>query len=335
MKGKKYLGVIFVLLFCIFHTNMVQAGNYLYEVEVNLSQNIVTVYGQDQDGRYTVPEKAFVCSSGKGTPTGTFQTSDKYKWREMFGGVYAQYATRITGHILFHSVPYLKNHEKSTLDYQAYNELGKTVSMGCIRLTVEDTKWIYDNCPEGTTVRIVQEGKIPIIPKAPQKIDIKDMEKRGWDPTDTDEKNPWNTIQIDVKQNKKPTAVQGEKEIIGIESDTCVGTVEALRVEGSYYMRSQDISVIWGDVGKKIKFPKTLPEAKKQDDMVLVSYEENQLLADYSICDDIPYYKIRDLARLTQYDITWIQKLNRMLIFAPHTKSVNDIERENLERGIL
>jgi lipoprotein-anchoring transpeptidase ErfK/SrfK len=65
------------------------------------------------------------------------------------GNVYGQYACRITGSILFHSVPYEKQ-DKSTLEWWEYDKLGETASLGCIRLTVEDAKWIYDNCAKGT-----------------------------------------------------------------------------------------------------------------------------------------------------------------------------------------
>ena len=34
--------------------------------------------------------------------------------------------------------------------------LGRKASHGCIRLKIDDAKWIYDNCPYGTTV-VIQE----------------------------------------------------------------------------------------------------------------------------------------------------------------------------------
>lgn len=81
-----------------------------YLIKVNKTQNIVIIYKQDDSGEYTVPVKAMVCSVGKegNTPSGTFKTSDKYTWRLLEGNVYGQYATRITGHFLFHSVPYFE-----------------------------------------------------------------------------------------------------------------------------------------------------------------------------------------------------------------------------------
>lgn len=163
-----------------------------YLLKVNRTQNIVTVYVKDNKGKYTVPIKAMVCSVGLNgkTPTGTFTTSDKYTWRLLSGDVYGQYATRITGHILFHSVPYFTQN-KGDLEYKEYNKLGQAASLGCVRLCVRDAKWIYDNCKSGTTVVIYDSlADEPISPPAPIKIDVKDS-RRGWDPTDPDTANPW------------------------------------------------------------------------------------------------------------------------------------------------
>lgn len=165
-----------------------------YCLKVNLSQNTVTVYSSDESGDYNVPVKAMVCSSGAGgnTPTGTFKTSDKYVWRLLSGNVYGQYCTRITGSYLFHSVPYFTK-DKGDLEYEEYNKLGQPASLGCIRLSVADAKWIYDNCPKGTSVTIYYSDEPePITPQSPVIIDVTDP-RRGWDPTDPDPANPWLT----------------------------------------------------------------------------------------------------------------------------------------------
>lgn len=165
-------------------------GDYL--IKVNRTQNIVTVYTKDSNGEFTVAKKAMTCSVGlnDNTPTGTFKTSDKYTWRLLSGNVYGQYATRITGHILFHSVPYFTEN-KNDLEYDEYNKLGKAASLGCVRLAVQDAKWIYDNCKSGTTVIIYDSTSAePLTPPSPIRIDTNDS-RRGWDPTDPDAKNPW------------------------------------------------------------------------------------------------------------------------------------------------
>lgn len=189
--GRKIIGILLAALLLLPSAAFAQ-GTPPYKITVNLTQNIVTVYGKDGNGGYTRPERAFTCSAGGYTPTGTFRTTDKYTWRPLVGNVYGQYATRITGSILFHSVPYFKQ-DKSTLEYMEYNKLGTTASAGCIRLSVADAKWIYDNCPSGTTVEMYRGNRAePLQPQAPIRIDTADS-RRGWDPTDPDPRNPWGT----------------------------------------------------------------------------------------------------------------------------------------------
>ncbi len=147
-----------------------------FVIKVNKQCNTITVYKGD------TPCKAMVCSTGAGTPLGTFNTSDKYRWRNLFFNSWGQYCTRITGHILFHSVPYYSQNNRD-LETEEFNKLGTEASAGCIRLQFIDAKWIYDNCPSGTTVIIYNDsnpgplGK-PTAPKIPA--------NQTWDPTDTE-----------------------------------------------------------------------------------------------------------------------------------------------------
>lgn len=170
----------------------IEEDPFPYYLKINRQQNVVTVYEKDENGDYTVPVKAILCSTGlyNATPKGTFQLSSKYIWRELNGGVYGQYASRITGGVLFHSVPYASKN-KATLSVSKYNKLGQQASMGCVRLTVEDAKWIYDNCPSGTYVEVYDsEDPGPLGKPESLKLDA-DSPNKGWDPTDPDERNPW------------------------------------------------------------------------------------------------------------------------------------------------
>lgn len=173
-------------------TGVYSNGNPYYLV-VNKSTNTVTVYQADSTGEYCIPVKSMICSCGNGTPSGTYTTTDQYRWRYLVGDVYGQYATRITGHILFHSVPYLRQSEDS-LQYEEYNKLGTTASHGCIRLTVADSLWIYQNCPSGTKVTLTSSPSMgdPLGRPSAQTISA-DSPNRGWDPTDPAEGNPWRT----------------------------------------------------------------------------------------------------------------------------------------------
>ena len=173
-------------------------AEFPYYIKVNRRQNCITVYTSDENGEYTVPYKAMICSTGlyNATPRGTFHLSTKYLWRELYGKVYGQYATRITGGVLFHSVPYYKK-SKSALCTEKYNKLGQQASMGCVRLTVEDAKWIADNCPSGTTVEIYDnDDPGPLGKPEAAHIDT-DSPNKGWDPTDPDVENPWHQLSDD------------------------------------------------------------------------------------------------------------------------------------------
>ncbi len=162
-----------------------------YYIKINYGANVVTIYKKDNSGKYAVPVKAMVCSTGKATPTsGTYKMSNKYRWHQLNGGVYGQYCSRITGHILFHSVPYATN-SPDTLKYTAYDKLGTKASAGCIRLTVADAYWIYSNCASGTYVEFYSSSDPGPLGK-PSAQKISSNEKcRNWDPTDPLPNNPW------------------------------------------------------------------------------------------------------------------------------------------------
>ncbi len=174
-----------------------------YYIKINNQANVVTIYKKDSNGEYTKPFKAMICSIGTATPkSGVYKMSDKYTWRLLQGNVYGQYAYRITGHILFHSVPYEKQ-DKGTLEWWEYDKLGTKASLGCIRLKVEDAKWIYDNCVAGTEVEFYSSSNPgPLGKPSAQKISD-DEEVRNWDPTDPDKNNPWRSYSKDKKTENK------------------------------------------------------------------------------------------------------------------------------------
>lgn len=161
-----------------------------YSIDVLRSQNVVIVYGLE-DGSYSFPVKVWLCSTGYGTPSGTYWLGHKKEWGALFGGVYGQYVCGITGDILFHSVPYYYM-SKDSLETEEYNKLGTTASMGCVRLPVEGAKWIYDNCPGGTAIHIYDTDELPV--ERPEAVTLDPEDPRsGWDPTDPDPENPWHT----------------------------------------------------------------------------------------------------------------------------------------------
>lgn len=159
------------------------AGNYT--LQVNKATNVVTVFRSDG-----TPERAFVCSVGSATPIGTFYTPNKYRWHELDGPSYGQYCTRIVAGYLFHSVWYYRNGDLASQSYVQYNKLGTTASHGCVRLTVADAKWIYDNCPLGTKVTIIYGSSANDPLGKPAAIKVPNV-REGWDPTDPNPANPY------------------------------------------------------------------------------------------------------------------------------------------------
>ena len=161
-----------------------------FYIKVNNLANVVTIY--IKDGENLVPYKAMICSTGTDTPEdGIYTIKSRWNWLALFGNVYGKYATQIVGNILFHSVPYLEK-SSDTLEYWEYDKLGTSASMGCIRLTVEDAKWIYDNIPRGTEVEFYSSEEPGPLGK-PEAQKISDNEEcRNWDPTDENPDNPWN-----------------------------------------------------------------------------------------------------------------------------------------------
>lgn len=157
-----------------------------WSIKVNRKQCFVVVY------KGSTPVKAFVCSTsadGVSTPTGYFSILDKLRWHELNGPSWGQYCSHITQSILFHSVPCSQYRNPYSLKASYYNKLGSPASAGCIRLTVEHAKWLYDFCPVGTSVYISDYVAKPTgieIEQAP-KIPL----TQTYDPTDP---NLWQNI---------------------------------------------------------------------------------------------------------------------------------------------
>ena len=164
-----------------------------YVIYVNRTENCVTVMEKQPDGTEAVV-KVMACSCGtKGheTPEGTFRTSNYYDWCLMVDGSYGRYAVRFNKSILFHSVTY-EMKSPDTLKWDQYNLLGQNASLGCVRLSVEDVKWIYDNCKKGTQVTVYSGKEIVGGVTRPDTLKIaEDSPYRGWDPTDLTPGNPW------------------------------------------------------------------------------------------------------------------------------------------------
>lgn len=122
-------------------------------IKVSLREQRVKVY---EKGELV---KDMVCSSGvEGyeTPKGTYYVQNRGTW--FYSGKYKMGAKFWTsfkdwGVYLFHSIP-LDKHQQ--IIQEEAEKLGTPASHGCLRLSIEDSKWIYENVPSGTKVVIVE-----------------------------------------------------------------------------------------------------------------------------------------------------------------------------------
>jgi len=226
--------------------------SYPYLIKVNRKQCVVTIYEKDEDGKYNIPVKAMLCSPGWDTPIGTFKTPEKYRWRLLMGDVWGQYSTRINKGVLFHSVWYYEK-DPSTLANAQFNKLGSVCSHGCVRLNVKDAKWIYDNCPVGTTVTIY-DSKNPGPLGKPESIKISATNKMGYDPTDIWSKNnPYISKQPVIKGVKNKTLDYGQ-------SVNLLAGVSAVSSTNVYISSSIKTSIKYQ--GKKVSKINTSVEGK-------------------------------------------------------------------------
>lgn len=195
------------------------SGNSNYVIYVNLAWNVVTVCSTDDSGTET-PVRAFYCSAaldGVTTPTGEFELDQWYEWCSLMDGSYGHYAYRLTGdeevtHILFHSVPYLSMSE-DTLEWEEYNKLGTNASMGCIRVSASDARWLCENAGSGSKVVIYSDESSAGPINAVSTCFIPEVVTQicGWDPTDPSADNPWLSYTFTLETPDEITVSAGDK----------------------------------------------------------------------------------------------------------------------------
>ena len=128
-----------------------------HRLEVSIQDQRVYAYELNDAGMYEL-KHTFICSTGadNSTPRGVYRSTTRPQDRWHYFVEYycwAQYSYVITGNILFHSVLFYSNSDDA-INNVSVGRLGSPASHGCVRLQVEDAKWIFENCEKGTTVII-------------------------------------------------------------------------------------------------------------------------------------------------------------------------------------
>jgi len=122
-----------------------------YLVYLNLDKQITYIYEGSNNNSNLIKEfNSSTGIEGKETPKGIFSVTNRGDWfysEEFEQG--AKYWVQFMGDYLFHSVPFDESQE-NIVDYT----LGTPASHGCIRLAVDDAKWLYDNITDNTKIII-------------------------------------------------------------------------------------------------------------------------------------------------------------------------------------
>lgn len=155
----------FCLLALYAPTPLAEASSKYY-ITVDITNQIVTVYDSENTAETNIVRQ-MICSTGRTatpTPQGTYtlpskwQSSERSEWYYFPKyKCYAKWATRITGGILFHSTLFTSAKRGPTS--ASTRALGSKASHGCVRLRVNDAKFIAQNCLSGTKVKIYSSGK--------------------------------------------------------------------------------------------------------------------------------------------------------------------------------
>lgn len=124
-------------------------------LDVSIKDQKVYVKEGDQTIYTMIASTGLDTSSDTTTPKGTYSVQNErgewfYSARYQEGAAY-WVSWKNHGEFLFHSVPMDQNREVITA---AAEKLGKKDSHGCIRLTIPDAKWIYENILVNTKVVI-------------------------------------------------------------------------------------------------------------------------------------------------------------------------------------
>lgn len=122
-----------------------------YLITTSLLNKYTYIFIRDYDNKVWKQKSKWLCTIGSPetpTPEGVFDVIGR---RPNFGSYDYQvrYATRFKERYYYHSI-LLDGYGDKVID----DRLGVAISNGCIRLSLENAKWIYDNIPDGTTVII-------------------------------------------------------------------------------------------------------------------------------------------------------------------------------------
>lgn len=178
-----FMVIVAMLVACIPVPALALAKDYKnydpqkYYLVLDLGQQYITVLAKDKNGEYTKVVRRILVSTGKvgsgavdpatgekdeGTPTpvGVWKIGGHERFGKFVSfSSWARYWTQLVDSNLMHSTMFSRRSVNS-MQAGAYGGLGGKASHGCVRMYIEDAKWVYYNCPPGTTCEVVNKSTL-------------------------------------------------------------------------------------------------------------------------------------------------------------------------------
>ena len=147
-------------------------GDSPYFIYVEKGTHTLSVFEKDEYGLYT--RKVFTWSTATGktsglTPVGTFTVGAKEEWHVWPAKTVSPYATKYYekqnryGGLYIHG-PIYAYREFYSLFSNTAKQIGTNCSSGCLRTETEAAYFVYEMCPEGTLVKIVEGSPLGFTP---------------------------------------------------------------------------------------------------------------------------------------------------------------------------
>ena len=157
MRLKKLLTALLAFMLCVCAPAHAEY-DMPYYIGVDLTNQIVTVYRTEDDAivRQMLTSTGINDSTPEGTfymePKGRLSERGEWTWLRQYQ-CWVKFASRIYHGYMFHSLPF-EEKDESTMIEQSVKEFGMPASHGCMRLRVDDARFIAKECLQGTKVVI-------------------------------------------------------------------------------------------------------------------------------------------------------------------------------------
>lgn len=152
-----------------------------YSIYIEKGSYTMTIYALDDKNEYTDVYRTYrIAHGGNKTPTGSFKLGSRERWHN-FSGDYAQYAIAYHSRLYLHGPLYEEKDPYTLIPkyYDGEKAIGMPTTAGCIRMVSEAARFIYNKCPKGTVVEIVNGS-----PRGTSSAHIPSRNGRTVDPTD-------------------------------------------------------------------------------------------------------------------------------------------------------